>query len=363
MTLSRRRFLKGTGAGVAVGAALRAEAKPAAGRCPPGCWARPACASPSWPWAAAAASSCTRKRTRRSRRSTAPSTSASPTWTPPSATATASARSGWARCMKDRRKGIFLATKINKRKGDEAMKILEGSLKRLQTDQIDLIHIHDLKGADDLAAIEAKDGVLAVLRKLRDQKVDPLHRRHQPHRSRGAQDRARAARLRLHPDGAQRRPGGDEVQPQGHGPQHRHDDQLRDRGPAGGPGQEDGHHRHEDLRAGGAGRRRPHARSCSTTRCRCRWPPPWSGMPKLEHLEEDVQLARAFKPLPQGRDAHAVQGAVGEVQAGPRHPDAPPPRPLRVAAPFDQPPREGAVSRQRHHQGRALCRTTRPSPR
>ena len=42
------------------------------------------------------------------------------------------------------------------------------------------------------------------------------------------------------------------------------------------------------------------------------------GMPKLEHLEEDVQLARAFKPLPAGRDALAVEGAVGEIQAGPR---------------------------------------------
>jgi predicted aldo/keto reductase-like oxidoreductase len=73
--------------------------------------------------------------------------------------------------MKDRRKGLFLATKINKRKGDEAMKILEGSLQRLQTDHVDLIHIHDLKGADDLEAAEAKDGVLAVLHKLRDQKV------------------------------------------------------------------------------------------------------------------------------------------------------------------------------------------------
>ena len=29
--------------------------------------------------------------------------------------------------MKDRRKGMFLATKINKRKGDEAMKVLEGT--------------------------------------------------------------------------------------------------------------------------------------------------------------------------------------------------------------------------------------------
>jgi aryl-alcohol dehydrogenase-like predicted oxidoreductase len=73
--------------------------------------------------------------------------------------------------MKTRRNGIFLATKINKRKGDEAMQIIEGSLKRLQTDHLDLIHIHSLAGEDDLAQIEAKDGVLNVLLKLRDQKV------------------------------------------------------------------------------------------------------------------------------------------------------------------------------------------------
>ncbi len=73
--------------------------------------------------------------------------------------------------MKERRKGIFLATKINKRKGDEAQRVLEGSLKRLQTDQVDLIHIHSLTDADDLKSIEAPDGVLAVLLKLREQKV------------------------------------------------------------------------------------------------------------------------------------------------------------------------------------------------
>src|SRR5215470_14208302 len=39
--------------------------------------------------------------------------------------------------MKTRRKGIFLVTKINKRKGDEAQRIIEGSLKRLQTDHLD----------------------------------------------------------------------------------------------------------------------------------------------------------------------------------------------------------------------------------
>ena len=73
--------------------------------------------------------------------------------------------------MKTRRQGIFLATKIEARKGDEAQRILEGSLKRLQTDHLDLIHVHSLTDEADLAAVEAPDGVLSVLLKLRDQKV------------------------------------------------------------------------------------------------------------------------------------------------------------------------------------------------
>ncbi len=72
---------------------------------------------------------------------------------------------------KTRRKEFFLATKIEPRDGDTAMRILEGSLKRLQTDQIDLIHVHALHNADDLAKVEAKDGVLNALYKLREQKV------------------------------------------------------------------------------------------------------------------------------------------------------------------------------------------------
>jgi uncharacterized protein len=73
--------------------------------------------------------------------------------------------------MKTRRQGIFLATKINKRKADEAQRVLEGSLRRLQTDHLDLIHVHSLTDEQDLAAVEAPDGVLRVLLKLRDQKV------------------------------------------------------------------------------------------------------------------------------------------------------------------------------------------------
>lgn len=73
--------------------------------------------------------------------------------------------------MATRRKDVFLATKVPDRKGDAALRTIEGSLKRLRVDQVDLIHIHSLTGADDLAAIEAADGVLQALYKLRDQKV------------------------------------------------------------------------------------------------------------------------------------------------------------------------------------------------
>jgi len=73
--------------------------------------------------------------------------------------------------LKARRKEIFLVTKIGAREGDEARRILEASLKRLQTDQVDLIHVHSLLGDDDLAKVEAKGGVLEVLYKLREQKV------------------------------------------------------------------------------------------------------------------------------------------------------------------------------------------------
>lgn len=73
--------------------------------------------------------------------------------------------------MKSRRKEVWLATKIPDRTRDEFLKRLEGSLKRLQTDHVDLIHVHSLGQADDLEKIEAPNGALKGLLEAREQKM------------------------------------------------------------------------------------------------------------------------------------------------------------------------------------------------
>jgi aryl-alcohol dehydrogenase-like predicted oxidoreductase len=77
------------------------------------------------------------------------------------------------RVMATRRKDVFLATKVPERSRtrDTALKEVEASLKRLQTDHVDLLHIHSLGTADDLERIEAADGVLKALYELREQRV------------------------------------------------------------------------------------------------------------------------------------------------------------------------------------------------
>ncbi len=73
--------------------------------------------------------------------------------------------------MATRRKEIFLATKIPDRTRDDFMRRLEGSLKRLQVDHLDLVHIHSLRWAEDLAKLEAADGALKGLFEAREQKM------------------------------------------------------------------------------------------------------------------------------------------------------------------------------------------------
>jgi predicted aldo/keto reductase-like oxidoreductase len=69
------------------------------------------------------------------------------------------------------RKGLWLASKIGPRKYDDFMRMLDTSLKRLQVDQLDLLHIHALMGPDDLEAVSAKDGAYAAASKAKEQKM------------------------------------------------------------------------------------------------------------------------------------------------------------------------------------------------
>jgi len=71
------------------------------------------------------------------------------------------------------RRDVFVATKIpqGSRTRDAALREVEASLKRLQTDHVDLLHLHGLGDEADLARIEAADGALKALYQLREQKV------------------------------------------------------------------------------------------------------------------------------------------------------------------------------------------------
>ncbi len=73
--------------------------------------------------------------------------------------------------FKQRRKEIFVATKIDPRDKDGALRSVETSLKFLQTDYLDLIQIHSLSHLDDLERIGRADSVLAAIQQLKEQKV------------------------------------------------------------------------------------------------------------------------------------------------------------------------------------------------
>lgn len=75
------------------------------------------------------------------------------------------------RLMTTRRKEVVLATKISARTADVARREIENSLKRLRTDRLDVLHIHNLRNANDLAAMEARGGVLEALYEARQQKI------------------------------------------------------------------------------------------------------------------------------------------------------------------------------------------------
>jgi predicted aldo/keto reductase-like oxidoreductase len=73
--------------------------------------------------------------------------------------------------MKNRRREVYLATKTHLRGYDDSMRLLEQSLKRLQTDHLDCWQLHNVQRQDQLDQIFAQDGAIKALEKARDQGI------------------------------------------------------------------------------------------------------------------------------------------------------------------------------------------------
>jgi hypothetical protein len=73
--------------------------------------------------------------------------------------------------LKERRREVFLASKTHRRTYDESMRLLESSLKLLNTDHLDLWQLHDVGTAADLDEIFAKGGAMEALLQAKEQKM------------------------------------------------------------------------------------------------------------------------------------------------------------------------------------------------
>jgi aryl-alcohol dehydrogenase-like predicted oxidoreductase len=73
--------------------------------------------------------------------------------------------------MKTRRRETFLASKTDDRNRDGSLRLLEQSLKRLNTNHLDLWQLHHVGPKDDLEEIFRKGGALEALVKAREEKM------------------------------------------------------------------------------------------------------------------------------------------------------------------------------------------------
>lgn len=73
--------------------------------------------------------------------------------------------------LKNRRSEVFLASKLSDRNADDAKRTIETSLKKLQTDYIDLYQIHSITSEEDVKQFGEKNGVLPVLQKFKEEGI------------------------------------------------------------------------------------------------------------------------------------------------------------------------------------------------
>lgn len=70
-----------------------------------------------------------------------------------------------------RRNEIFLSTKVTSRDPNEAMRQIESSLKRLKTDHLDMLKIHDVQTMADVSKLSEKGNLIEMLIRLKEQKI------------------------------------------------------------------------------------------------------------------------------------------------------------------------------------------------
>ena len=73
--------------------------------------------------------------------------------------------------LKTRRKEVFICTKVDSRDPDEAKRQIERSLKRLQTDHLDILKIHDVKSVEDVAKVSEKGKLIDIVHQMKEQGV------------------------------------------------------------------------------------------------------------------------------------------------------------------------------------------------
>ncbi|MBE0590771.1 MAG: aldo/keto reductase [Gemmatimonadales bacterium] len=73
--------------------------------------------------------------------------------------------------MATRRDEVFLATKTHDRTRDGSLRLLDESLRLLQTDHLDLWQLHNISRDNDIERIFAPGGAIEALTKARDEKI------------------------------------------------------------------------------------------------------------------------------------------------------------------------------------------------
>ena len=81
----------------------------------------------------------------------------------------ASSMDYYGAALGERRQDIFLASKTHDRTREGSLRLLDDSLKRLQTDHLDLWQLHDLRSVDVLDRIFSKGGAIEALIQAREE--------------------------------------------------------------------------------------------------------------------------------------------------------------------------------------------------